>query len=202
MDSSARTTTTTQLLQALHDPRDEVVWRDFDARYRPIIYSIAQRLGLRPDDAAEVAQETLTEFVCDYRNGGYERGRGRLRSWIIGIARHRVTDVLRQRAKRREMRGDSAFEELPDDHRFAELWEAERERTILDLALRELRENTKTDEKTVRSFEMVAIEGVPADVVAAEAGMTVAEVYRVKNRITKRLREIVERLTQAYLEGE
>jgi RNA polymerase sigma-70 factor (ECF subfamily) len=202
MDPSARTTTTTQLLEALHDPSDEAVWRDFDARYRPIIYAIAQRLGLRPDDAAEIAQETLTEFVRDYRNGGYERGRGRLRSWIIGIARHRVTDALRQRAKRREMRGESAFEELPDDNRLVELWEAERERTILDLALKELRENTKTDEKTVRSFEMVAIEGVPAEAVAAETGMTVAEVYRVKNRITRRLREIVERLTQAYLEGE
>lgn len=202
MDLSVRTTTTTRLLEALHDPTDEAVWREFDARYRPIIYAVAQRLGLNPDDAAEVAQATLADFVRDYRKGGYDRERGRLRSWIIGIARHRVTDALRQRAKRREVRGESGFDEAPDDHRLVELWEAEREKTILDLALKELRENTKTDEKTIRSFEMVAIEGMPAEAVAAESGLTVAEVYRVKNRITKRLREIVEQLTHAYLEGE
>jgi RNA polymerase sigma factor (sigma-70 family) len=202
VNASARTTTTTELLQALHDRSDEAVWRVFDARYRPIIYAIAMRLGLNQDDAAEVAQATLADFVRDYRKGGYDRERGRLRSWIIGIARHRVTDVLRQRAKQREMRGESAFDGLPDDDRLVECWEAEREKTILDLALKELRHNTRTDEKTIRSFEMVAIEGVPAEAVATEWGMTIAEVYRVKNRITKRLRGIVDQLTHAYLEGE
>lgn len=202
MRLSARTTTTTQLLQALFDPKDEAVWREFDGRYRPIIYGLAMRLGLGPHDAADVAQATMIEFVRDYRSGRYDRDRGRLRAWIIGIARHQVSDAFTQRKRRRALRGESAFEELPDDNRLTELWDAERERAILSEALRELRITTRTEPKTIQAFEMVAIDGVPAEAVALECGIEVAEVYRIKNRITKRLRAIVVQLTQAYLEGE
>ncbi len=93
--------TTTALLEALHDPACEQVWQEFDGRYRPVIIALALHLGLRHDEASEVAQETLSQFVRDYLAGRYDRGRGRLRSWILGIARHRILDVQRHRQRRR-----------------------------------------------------------------------------------------------------
>lgn len=195
-------TTTTRLLQGLFDPKDDAIWREFDARYRPVIYGLAMRLGLGPDDAADVAQATMVEFVRDYRRGGYDRDRGRLRAWIIGIARHQVSDAFKQRKRRRAIRGESAFAELPDDNRLMELWEAERERAILSKAMHALRATTKADPKTLQAFEMVAIQGVPAEAVALECNIEVAAVYRIKHRMTDRLRAIVTELTQAYLEGE
>jgi RNA polymerase sigma factor (sigma-70 family) len=202
VNRAVRTTTTTQLLEALFDPQDEEVWREFDARYRPIIHGLAMRLGLGADDASEVAQATMTDFVWEYRRGRYQRELGRLRSWIMGIARNRIHDVMRQRARRRDWRGESGFRGLPDNQQLDEMWEAERERTILSAAMNELRTRTKTDEKTMRAFELVAIYGVPAEAVAAECSLSVAEVYRVKNRITKRLREFVASLTSAYEDRE
>ena len=105
MSVSMHTTTTTQLLEALFGPGEEAVWREFDARYRPIIFAFARELGVAAEDAADVAQQTLTEFLRDYRAGKYDRRRGRLRAWIIGIARHRVLDTLRQRTRNQAVRG-------------------------------------------------------------------------------------------------
>jgi RNA polymerase sigma-70 factor (ECF subfamily) len=194
--------TTTLLLEALHDPANEPVWLEFDARYRPILTGFARQLGLQPDDAVEAAQETLTQFVRDYRAGKYDRGKGRLSSWIVAIARNRVLDLLRARAKRREWRGDSAFAALPDEQQLSGIWDAEQERLIFAQAIAELREKTRTAPATLRAFELFALEGLPADAVGRECGLSSAEVYRVKNRVTKRLREIVTRLNAMYAEDD
>ena len=91
--------TTTLLLNSLKDERNDEAWTDFDARYRRVIEDFAKSAGLRDDDASEVAQQTLFEFVKAYRLGRYNRERGRLHSWIIGIAQNKVADVFRQRPR-------------------------------------------------------------------------------------------------------
>jgi len=201
MPFDTRTATTTQLLQRLHDPQQEAVWREFDARYRPIITHLARRLGLGAEDAADVAQETLTEFVRDYQAGKYDPQRGRLRSWIIAIARHRIYDTMRRRAVRKEYRGESAICEVPDEARLTAIWNAESERILFERAMTELREQTKTAEKTLRAFHALVLDGASPEAVAETHGLTVAEVYRIKNRITSRLREIVSRLESTRAEA-
>ena len=151
---ATRTTTTTALLEALRDPGNEAVWREFDDRYRPIIFGFVRRLGFGNEDAADLAQETLTRVVQDHRAGKYDRERGRLRFWIIGIVKHRVADLRRDRAKRREWRGESAIIELPDEDSLTADWEAERKRAILLQAVAELREQTKLNAKTILAFEL------------------------------------------------
>lgn len=198
MSDAPQTTTSTVLLQQLHDPANETVWREFDARYRPILTGFAQRLGLQPDDAADVAQETLVQFVRDYRAGRYDRDRGRLRSWIIRICQTRAIDAQRARARRREWRGESAMIDMHDDATLTEIWEQQTRQTIFEKALEFLRDDTKTSDRTIRAFDMVSVEHVPAEAVAAELGMTIAEVYRIKHRVIKRLRAIVAELTDAY----
>ena len=59
--------TTTALLDGLFDSANQSIWREFDARYRPILMAFARRLGLNRDNAADVTQETLACFVRDYR---------------------------------------------------------------------------------------------------------------------------------------
>ena len=91
--------TTTQLLEALHDEGNEVAWQAFDDRHRPIVFGVARRLGLSEEDAADVAQQSIVEFLQAYKRGAYERERGRLRSWLVGIARFRSLDALRRRKR-------------------------------------------------------------------------------------------------------
>lgn len=192
-------TTTTALLEGLHDSAADAVWREFDARYRPIIFAFARKLGMGPEDAADVAQETLTTFVEQYRAGKYDRSRGRLRSWIIGIARYRVADVNRGKARRREWRGESAIVGLPDDDdRLSEIWEDQCRRAILSRALQALRENTKTDPRTIRAYELVAMEQRPVAEVAKELGMTPQDVITAKHRCLKRIQRSRDELRRLY----
>lgn len=185
--------TTTELLEGLHDPGNRIVWEEFDRRYRPILLGFLCRTGLGSADAADVAQETLACFVRDYRQGRYHREQGRLRSWLIGIARYRLADHQRKRVRRRELRGESAIAGLPDDEESEAIWEAERRRLLFHQAIVELRQTTRFNERTISAFERIALRNEPVDAVAREMGLTPQEIYNAKNRVVERLRDIVKR---------
>jgi RNA polymerase sigma factor (sigma-70 family) len=195
------TKTTTRLLDALHDLEDEDAWRTFDERYRPIIFGVARRMGLSEADAADVAQQTIVRFLRSYSQGDYDRDRGRLRSWIVGIARHCSLDALRKRARGAGLRGESGFLDVPAPEHLEALWEAERDRVILDRAMDRLRSTSSLTERTRQAFDMVALKGMPAGDVAIELGLTVDEVYRIKHRVTKRLRNITDHLRSLHDDG-
>lgn len=192
------TVTTTALLAGLFDPANQAAWSEFDSRYRPMIVSFAQRLGLYESDAADIAQETLARFIRDYREGKYDRERGRLRSWIIGIVKYRVADLKRAQASRRENRGESAMIDLPADDELNQLWEAERRRVLLTQAIEELRSQSKLSEKTMLAFEQYALRDRPVDEVAAELNLTRHDVYMAKNRVAEKLRDILSRLEDIF----
>jgi RNA polymerase sigma-70 factor (ECF subfamily) len=198
---SAITRTTTALLAGLGNPADEEAWRSFDERYRPILVGFAVRLGLGHADACDAAQETLLRFLREFRNGRYDRERGRLRSWLISMAAARVATLQRGKGRRREQRGESAIVDLSDGHGMDRLWEEERRRALLSRALDQLRMTSRTDPKTIRAFEMLFSHRLPPAVVAAELGMSVHDVYLAKSRVAAKLREIVEAL-EAEFEGE
>ncbi len=193
------TRTTTRLLDALLEPANEPAWAQIDARYRPVIAGLARRLGLRDADAEEVAQQALSEFVRVYREGRYDRTRGRLSSWILGIAHNTALRIART-SRKNLLPGATILTEMPDEQALRSIWTDERDRTILSRAIGMLRDETSVDDRTLLAFELVALRGVPATEAAAQSGMTVEQVYVAKSRLTKRLREVVQDLTAAFEE--
>jgi RNA polymerase sigma factor (sigma-70 family) len=189
--------TNTVLLAGLLEAGNDEVWRDFDGRYRPVLRAFASRLGLAPNDAEEVAQETLAQFVELYRAGKYDRERGRLRSWIFGIAQRRVADVRRARERRREKRGESALEPLTSEPELERLFEEEWQRALLAAAFAELRAG-RTDPQSIRALELLASGSRSADEVATELSMTPNAVYAAKHRAVVKLREILTRLDRDW----
>ena len=196
----SRSTTTTQLLDSLHDETNQQVWIDLDARFRPIICGMCMRLGLSAEDAADVAQAAMMDFVRDFRRGKYERGKGRLRVWLKSIARHRAIDLLRLRA--RERPGAVPVFEPPDDDQTQHAWEQEEERVILHAALEALRRTSLAEAASLRAFELVAVRGLSHEAAAVECGMTDGQVRTIKHRLMTQLREITEQLTNAYQSDE
>lgn len=193
------TRTTTRLLDDLRDPGNSDAWRNFDARYRPVLVSFARRLGFQPDDAVELAQQTLVEFARAYLAGRYQRAQGRLSSWLVGIARH-VGSAMRRTRGAQRVGGDTMIAELPAENDLSRVWEDERDRSILQQALAQLRTASRADESTFLAFELCALRGVPAQEVANRCGISVDSVYLAKSRLTKRLREIVAEMTEVYEE--
>lgn len=187
----SQTATTTTLLDGLKDESASSIWDEFDRRYRTIVYGFARRLGLDEADAADVAQETLMRFVRDYRAGRYDRGQGRLRAWLIGIAKFRIYDLRRDRARHRAARGASAIDNLAEDTDAEAVWDAEQRRFIFDQALAELRETTRLSEKTLEAFERVVLKQEAVNDVALALGVSAQEIYDAKSRIVGKLKDVL-----------
>ncbi len=195
------------MMEDLRDPANFGAWSAFDARYRPVLIAFARKLGFGHEDATELAQQSLAEFARCYHDGRYQRSEGRLSSWLIGIARN-VGSGMRRKEGRGGARagGDTMLGqmpgELPDAQQLTIVWRREREHAILNEAMSLLRSSARMEEHTFRAFELFALRGVPAEEVASQCGIEVDSVYVIKNRLTKRLREIVADITAAYDEGE
>ena len=191
-------TTTSMLLERLMDEGEQSIWHAFDERYRPVLFSVATRLGLSPADGDEVAQQTLTEFLRDYRAGKYDRDRGRLRAWLVGIARHRALDMLRTRAANRNLRGDSVLAQFPDDSSLTRIWDEECERECVRQALGELARTSRLSRVTLDAFEGLVLQEEAPDAVAARLGVSIHTVYHAKHRCMAKLRGILEKTRDAF----
>ena len=188
--------TTSALLDRLLDFEDSV-WSRFASRFRAPIVQYARGRGLDASSAEEVAQETLTAFLGALRDGRYERGNGKLRSFLFGIASHKVVDAFRGSARRLESSSpETGFLEgqALDEPSRAE-WEAIWERSILEECLRQVQ--GEVTPSTWRAFELTALEEREPAEVAKELDMTRNAVFVARHRVTKRLR-----LMQAELEDD
>jgi len=86
--------TRTSLLDGLLDPRNDRIWTEFFDRYGPIVYGFARKLRLREHEADDAVQETMVTFVTKYRQGQYDRRKGRLRSWLCGLAYNKIRQIM------------------------------------------------------------------------------------------------------------
>jgi RNA polymerase sigma-70 factor (ECF subfamily) len=182
--------TNTYLLMGLKDQGNGRVWEEFCARYRPVLVSFALRLGFSVDDAQDAAQESLLAFVESYRKGRYDRQKGRLRTWLLAIARNQMLGA-RRRAKRLhtvEPEGKAeVLASIPGEDELTRLWEAEWRKALIQACLKQVRRYL--EETTVRAFELTVLERWPADKAAAQLGISRNAVFHAKRRVLSHLRE-------------
>lgn len=183
--------TTSTLLSALRDPVNQSAWARIDGHYRPIVERVARRVGLSDSDASDAAQETMLTVMRDFRAGRYAPERGRLRSWILAIARFRIADAQRLQGGRRAERGDSVLATLPAACALDEVWDDEHRKTVFALAINELRASSRFSERTLAVYERLALGLQPVREIAVEFGIAEQDVYEAKARITGKLREII-----------
>lgn len=119
--------------------KDPDAFEVFYDRHGGVAYSLAYRIVGERGAAEDVVQEA---FISIWRSGArYDRARGSVRSWMLGIVRNRAIDFLRSkvgRAPKLDFDDDAVLEHRPS----AELTDAEalRRETTHELrgALREL----------------------------------------------------------------
>jgi RNA polymerase sigma factor (sigma-70 family) len=193
--------TTTLLLSRLGDQHDEQAWEEFDQRFRAVILSTSLRLGLNKTDAEEATQETMLQAFRDYRLGKYDRTQGRLSSWLIGIARNRIIDLIRMRKKVQGGSGIELHEDQFSQRSINEAFDQALERQIFEQAWEWMRTNSQSADGSIRAFELTALRGVPVSEAAEQCSMTVDQVYVARSRVSARLRDAVERFDRAYRDG-
>ena len=181
--------TSSLLLKQLEDFDDHSAWNLLAGHFREPIVSLARRRGLDAAQAEDAAQETLLAFARAYRDGKYERSKGRLKDWLFGIAYRQISNTLRQSV--RTFGGASPIEtcgELADEDDCNEVWDTAWRRAILARCVDQAR--AEVQEKTFLAFQLVAVQRSSAVQVAKELGMTRAQVYDAKYRVSRRIREL------------
>jgi len=186
------TTTSTILLSQLKDARNDKAWSDFVQRYWTLLNAFGLKLGLGREDAADAAQEALIAFAEAYREGQYDRERGRLRHWLFGFSRNKVLHMLRSRAAQHVVSPAGSKADLllnvPDDASMSELWEAQWRQAVLRACLDQVKPEMSPE--TIRAFELMASGELSSEEAAARLGMTVNAVMKAKRRVLARLREV------------
>lgn len=190
--SQDRWITTTQVLDDLRRSDDRGSWEEFCRHFRPVVVRFAAQLGLSSSDAEDAAQETLLTFVKAYREGKYDREKGRLSSWLFGVAK-RVILNLRGRKPLEQLvadksTGTSFWDLIQDDHDIWQSWETQWQRMVLKHCLERVRK--EFDAKVFDAFERYALAGVPVEQVCQELKMSRNAVYIAKSRVLSRLREL------------
>ena len=184
------TITHTTLLLGLKTPSDDRAWSEFYARYEPMLVGFARRLGLNEHDAQDAAQDALLAFADGYRHDKYDRDKGRLRTWLFGIATNKIREIQRRRGKDLT-KADLAektlvMSQVPDEHSISEMWESEWRRTVMDSCMKEVCRHMEFS--TIRAFELFVLREWPADKVAQHLGLSRNAVFKAKRRVLSRMR--------------
>ncbi len=140
--------------------RDRKAIADFVANHADALYGYVRfRLAPRTESADDVVQEV---FLAAWQKLGSYRGDSPLRAWLLGIARHKIEDVYRERLRepdplpsdesaseiaagealldaeidRRRLRERAAtiLSELPEPHGTVLLWRYWEHRSTADMA--------------------------------------------------------------------
>lgn len=185
--------TTSTILDRMKHLDDASMWTRFHDRFRRPLLAFARRYGLSDQDAEEAVQETLTAFVESYRSGKYDREKGRLSSWLFGIAFQQIANRRRRvgrDAQREAKPGESFWGAVADQREAEQAWDASWEASVLEECLRQVRREVA--ERTFEAFRMIVREGRVPEEVARELGMSREAIYVAKHRVLKRLAELMQ----------
>lgn len=196
--------TTTILLEQLLNTETNA-WQRFMDRFRTPMVRFARRCGLTEEQAEDATQDTLVRFVEQYREGQYDRSRGRLGSWLFTLMYNSIRSQRRDDARSpkqgpRVIDRTTFFSALPDEATAKQVWEQDWEHHALSMCMNQLRSEVSPSHFQI--FELTIFREVPAAEVARQLGLTRDAVYQARYRMLKRLEELretfqgVEELTQ------
>lgn len=191
------------LLARLQDWQDDQSWQEFFDKYWRLIFNLARRAGLRPDEAEDVVQNVvvsmakkITEFRCDPKAGSF-------RAYLQRLVRWRVNDRFRRRAAHEswESSGDATgdtelIERVADEGSsdFDQIWDEEWRQNLLNMAFDRLRQ--RLDPKQVEIFELYVLKEWPVDRVREALGVSANQIYLAKHRIRSALADDMKELDE------
>ena len=184
-------TTPVSLLQRLREPDQPEAWERFVDLYTPLLYYWTRRLGLQPQDAADLVQEVLTTLVQKLPQFTYNP-RKSFRAWLRTVTLNRWHDLQRQRTEQPLPGNAPAFANLAVADQTDFLEEHEYRQHLIRRALQIMQADFQPT--TWKACWEYVVQGRPAAEVAAAFGIRVSMVYTAKSRVLKRLRQELEGL--------
>lgn len=188
--------TSTTLLRDIASDSGNARWPEFVSRYRPMMLAYLKS-RFPAVDADDIVQDTLfalSRALPAYRYSPDETGR--FRNYLTGILRNKALKRCECERRDRALRGEllkiaRTTSDASDPNDAAQWREA-----ALEIAMGKLLDDERIPEKSKQIFQRLAVDGIPAEEVAAAYGTSRNNVDKTKSRMVARLREIVHALEE------
>jgi len=190
------------LLLRLKDWEDQEGWREFFDTYWKLIYGVAITAGLKDAEAQDVVQETAIAVARQMSHFKVDPEFGSFKSWLLLITRRRIADQFRKRLCRFQTprhRADettrtSTVGRIPDPASLAleSVWEERWKQNLLDAAIANVKRRVSPRQYLI--FHQLVIKELPPRQVAAKYGVSLAQVYVAKYRISGLIKKEVRKL--------
>jgi len=192
--------TSLSLLARLRRSPDSEGWNRLNELYAPLIRTWLRKYDVQPSDADDLTQEVLlavSKDVCKFEHGGHP---GAFRGWLKAILVNRLRNFWRARDRGALVRADTFIDErlaqLDDPaSEISQIWNRQHDQHVLGQLLALAEPHFAPD--TWKAFCRVALDGVRADVVAQELGISLNAVFIAKSRVLSRLRLEAEGLIES-----
>jgi RNA polymerase sigma factor (sigma-70 family) len=176
---------------------DNRSWEDFYLAYSPLIRRFCYSKGIRnertEDDRKtggkqeEIIQEVMVRIWRKF-SGGFVHDPGKkFRSYVLRITHNCIREHWRE--KKKSMRNDPLEEEHRDLPGKSDIGLRLESVEMIDYALTMLRQQVD-DERHLHAFEML-LSGLSPEIVSIETGLTVSNLYVIKNRLTRKVRKLL-----------
>jgi RNA polymerase sigma factor (sigma-70 family) len=185
--------TSLSLLERLRHAPGGSDWEQLVAAYLPLLRNWLTRYQVQSADAEDLAQDVLLVVMQELPSFRHNQQTGAFRTWLRRILVNRLRNFWRLQGRRCELGGGDALSqqlsELEDPHSaHSLLWDREHDRHLALQLLALL--DARFTPSTRTAFRRLVLEGAPADVVAAELGLSLNAVFTAKSRVLRELRTI------------
>lgn len=179
------------LIARLDNWEDQKTWDEFYQTYWRLIYSVAIKAGLRPEEAFDCVQETILSIAKQSKKKLYDPEQGSFKTWLMNMTRWRINDQFRKRKKDTAMTGGDWDDERktavidriedPNGDVLSRLWDVEWKKNVADAAL--ARVKAQVSPKQYQIFDFYVIRQWDAQKVQEKLNVSMAQVYLAKHRV-------------------
>jgi len=178
------------LVTRLRDHADHDGWQQFFDTYGGVIHGLAIKAGLTGSEADEALQETLVSVAQEMPGFRYDPGRGSFKGWLFQIARRRVADQFRKRARlQRNMdpMGDGIGQVAdPGADPLNAAWEEEWRQNQLQMAVDRVKQKVSAGQWQM--FDLATIQAWPTERICSVLGINRAQLYMARMRVGRLLK--------------
>jgi RNA polymerase sigma factor (sigma-70 family) len=199
--------TRTSLLRRLKQWDDQESWRDFFDTYSKLIYRAAVKAGLNDAEAQDVVQDTVIVVAKKMEDFKYDPELDSFKGWLLYLTRKRIALHYRKRERDRGGPGTRSdpmplqpdLEGIPDPAGvdIEAIWNEEWEASLADAALARVKEQVSP--KQFQMFNFYVLKQWPVKDVAKTLGVTMAQVYLAKHRISTLVKQEIKRLQNGLI---
>ena len=175
---------------------DAAVWSEFFELYTPVMRTFLGLRGIDESAIDDIVQDVLVKLVTILREGRYDKGRSRFRTYLSQLLYNEMVSHYRKVNARPDSNGVPVTDDIGNVQSTAgDSLDLDWARARHDEAVRHVLEKTALSGQTKRIFRELEKTGDTCEAVAARNGLSAASVRQIKSRVGRMVAALERRLT-------